>query len=152
MKVSDIIEKNLSTIRVKVQGVNPDDDCDPKVEEYFDGELSEIPDSFRDCEVLRTGWLVGAECNFIAIPYLPKAGELTEEQEKKFEFVRHELLRLLQAIDRDILRAEYMIIDGDEYVEVGWLYHESGQVRNLKVDVTADSLKAIAVDVLRCIG
>ena len=152
MKVSDIIEKNLSTIRVKVQGVNPDDDCDPKVEEYFDGELSEIPDSFRDCEVLRTGWLVGAECNFIAIPYLPKSGEFTEEQAKKFEFVRHELLRLLQAIDRDILRAEYMIIDGDEYVEVGWLYHESGQVRNLKVDVTGDSLKAIAVDVLRCIG
>lgn len=152
MKVSDIIAKNLSTIRVKVQGVNPDDDCDPKVEEYFDGELSEIPDSFRDCEVLRTGWLVGAECNFIAIPYLPKAGGLTEEQEKKFEFVRHELLRLLQAIDRDILRTEYQVIKGDEYVEVGWLYHESGQVRTIKVDVTGDSLRALASDVLRCIG
>jgi hypothetical protein len=77
---------------------------------------------------------------------------MTEEQEKKFEFVRHELLRLLQAIDRDILRAEYQVDDGSEYVEIGWLYHESGQTSTITVDVTADSLRAIAVDVLRCIG
>ena len=77
---------------------------------------------------------------------------MTDEQEKKDRFVRSELLRLLQAIDRDILRTEYQVIEGDEYVEVGWLYQESGQVRTIKVDVTADSLRAVAVDVLRCIG
>lgn len=77
---------------------------------------------------------------------------MTDEQEKKDRFVRNELLRLLQAIDRDILRTEYQAIKGDEYVEVGWLYQESGQVRTIKVDVTGDSLRALVSDVLRCIG
>jgi len=77
---------------------------------------------------------------------------MTDVQKKKDSFVRHELLSLLQAIDRDILRTEYQVIEGDEYVEVCWLYQESEQVRTIKVDVTADSLRALASDVLRCIG
>lgn len=77
---------------------------------------------------------------------------MTVEQEKKERFVRHELLSLLKAVDRDILRTEYQTVEGDEYVEVGWLYHETGRTHHIRVDVTGDSLRALASDVLRCIG
>ncbi len=71
--------------------------------------------------------------------------------EEKFYFVRHELLRLLQAIDRDILKAEYQMLDNEiEIVTVYWLTSEGNQsIRN--VNVTGDSLQALARDVLKWI-
>lgn len=69
--------------------------------------------------------------------------------EKKFNFVRHELLNLLQAIDRDIIDVEYQICKGEEYVEIQWLNHKTDHTYCKKVCVSGDSLKAITIDVLR---
>ena len=67
--VADIIRENDPEIEVIVMGENPIDDCDPNVEHYFRGALKDIPEDFRQCEVLRTGWLFGAGCCSISIPY-----------------------------------------------------------------------------------
>lgn len=71
--------------------------------------------------------------------------------EEKFNFVRHELLRFLQAIDKDILKTEYDILENEiEIVTVYWLSSEGDQsIRN--VNVTGDSLQALARDVLKWI-
>lgn len=72
--------------------------------------------------------------------------------EQKFNFVRHELLQLLKAIDKDILKAEYEILDDEiEIVTVYWLTAD-GYSSDRKINVTADSLSAIARDVLKRIG
>lgn len=73
---------------------------------------------------------------------------MTEEQHKKESFVRHELLEMLKAIDKDILSTEYQLDGSDEYVEVRWLF-DSGTSYRRKINVTADSLLAIAKDVLK---
>ena len=70
-------------------------------------------------------------------------------QEENFEFVRHELLTLLQAIDRDIIDVEYQVCNGEEYVEIQWLNHKIDHTYCKKVCVSADSLKALTVDVLK---
>lgn len=75
---------------------------------------------------------------------------MTEEQDEKFWFVRSSLLPLIQAIDKDILSAEYQLDGNDEYVEVRWLFRSGASYRR-KVNVTADSLLAVAKDVLKCI-
>lgn len=75
---------------------------------------------------------------------------MTEEQHKKENFVRHELLEMLKVIDKDILSTEYQLDGNDEYVEVRWLF-QSGTSYRRKVNVTADSLLAVAKDVLKCI-
>lgn len=69
--------------------------------------------------------------------------------EKKFNFVRHELLNLLQAIDHDIIDVEYQICMGEEYVEIQWLNHKTDHTYCKKVCVSGDSLKAITIDVLK---
>lgn len=70
------------------------------------------------------------------------------EQDKKYWFVRSSLLSLLKAIDKDILSAEYQFDGNDEYVEVSWLF-QSGTSYRRRVNVTGDSLLAIAKDVLK---
>ena len=72
MKVEDVIRKNMPDILVKVVRANVDDDCDGRVEDYYEGELSDIPEHLRDCDVLGVGWFIGAGCYGIRIPYLRK--------------------------------------------------------------------------------
>lgn len=69
------------------------------------------------------------------------------EYEKKERFCRHELLALLQAIDKKILRLEYEVKNAEETVYIVWL-QSYGEYRKA-VNVTADSLAAIARDVLK---
>lgn len=69
--------------------------------------------------------------------------------EQKYEFCRHELLALVQAIDKQILRLEYEIDDGQETVYIVWL-QSYGEYRK-PINVTADSLAAMARDVLKYI-
>lgn len=65
-------------------------------------------------------------------------------------FVRHELLQLVQAIDKNVLRLEYRFYkDVMETVTIVWLT-ESGVVYK-PINVTADSLTAMARDVLKYI-
>jgi len=67
--------------------------------------------------------------------------------EQKDIFVRHELLMLVQAIDKKILRLEYEVSeDGQETVYIVWL-QSYGEYRK-PINVTADSLAAMARDVL----
>lgn len=70
--------------------------------------------------------------------------------EQKDIFVRHELLQLVQAIDKKVLRLEYRLHNnGMETVTIVWLT-ESGEVYK-PINVTADSLLALARDVLKYI-
>lgn len=69
MTVADIIRDNSPDTKVKIQGRNPVDEFDAFVENYFEGLLSDVPPSLRECEVLSTGWLLGARCHSISIPY-----------------------------------------------------------------------------------
>ena len=71
------------------------------------------------------------------------------EYEKKERFITHELLQLVQAIDKKILRLEYEVEDGDETVYIVWL-QSFGEFRKA-VNVTADSIAAVARDVLKYI-
>lgn len=68
--------------------------------------------------------------------------------EQKDIFVRHELLQLVQAIDKKVLGLEYRLHkNGMETVTIVWLT-ESGEVYK-PINVTADSLAAMARDVLK---
>ncbi len=70
--------------------------------------------------------------------------------EQKDIFVRHELLQLVQAIDKKVLRLEYRLHkNGMETVTIVWLT-ESGEVYK-PINVTADSILALARDVLKYI-
>lgn len=70
--------------------------------------------------------------------------------EQKDIFVRHELLQLVQAIDKKVLRLEYRLHkNGMETVTIVWLT-ESGEVYK-PINVTVDSLLALARDVLKYI-
>lgn len=69
LTVADVIKENDADIIVKVNGRNPTDDCDCLTEEYYHGELGSIPAELHDAEVLNTGWLLGAQCYGIYIPY-----------------------------------------------------------------------------------
>lgn len=69
---------------------------------------------------------------------------------QKENFCRHELLTLVQAIDKQILRLEYEVSkDGQEMVYIVWL-QSYGEYRK-PINVTADSLAAMARDVLKYI-
>ena len=69
--------------------------------------------------------------------------------EQKERFCRHELLALLQAIYPRILRVEYKLHDdGTEIVTIVWFTEESGE-HYRPINVTADSLAAMARDVLK---
>lgn len=72
MKIRDIMEKNAPNFRVKVAGANSSDASDGRVEEYYDGCLSDVPKYLRDIEVLKIVWSIGADCNCILIPYISK--------------------------------------------------------------------------------
>lgn len=68
--------------------------------------------------------------------------------EKKDIFVRHELLQLVQAIDKDVLRLEYQVHKtGEETVTI--VYLTSCGEHFKPVNVTGDSLKSLTMDVIR---
>jgi len=75
---------------------------------------------------------------------------MNKVHEQKDIFVRHELLTLMQAIDKDILRLEYRVhANGEETVTIVWLT-STGEVYK-PINVTGDSLAALARDVLKYI-
>ena len=70
--------------------------------------------------------------------------------EQKENFCRHELLQLIQAIEKDVLRLEYIIHEsGEETVSIVYLTKTEHYSRT--INVTGDSLKALARDVLKYI-
>lgn len=102
IKIIDVIrdEENEPDTVVSVEGRNKDDDCDPFHMPYYHGELQNIPEYLRNCEVLKTGWLMGKKCHIIEIPYLydnknyepnrltcdeQKAGITLEEKQKEIK-------------------------------------------------------------------
>lgn len=75
---------------------------------------------------------------------------MNKVHEQKDIFVRHELLMLMQAIDKDILRLEYRVHNnGEETVTIVRLT-STGDVYK-PINVTGDSLAALARDVLKYI-
>lgn len=69
---------------------------------------------------------------------------MTDEQRKKREFVRGKLYALLLDIDKDIAFVDYGMQYSHEIVQITW---KNGFVKD--IEVTADSLKALTMDVLR---
>lgn len=68
--------------------------------------------------------------------------------EQKDIFVRHQLLQLVQAIDKDVLRLEYRLHKtGEETVTI--VYLTSCGEHFKPVNVTGDSLKSLTMDVIR---
>lgn len=68
--------------------------------------------------------------------------------EQKDIFVRHELLQLVQAIDKDVLRLEYRLHKtGEETITI--VYLTSCGEHFKPVNVTGDSLKSLTMDVIR---
>ena len=147
MKVSDVIRNNVSYLHVKIKGANPDDSTDVRYEDYFDGELGDIPKRFRECEVLLKRSTFG-EINCIYIPYLPNIKPSTAEQKEKDEFVRNLLLPLLKAIDQDITNAVFEVICDRESVKVDRIDRKTARDYHLRVTFDDDSLRAIAISVL----
>jgi hypothetical protein len=76
---------------------------------------------------------------------------MTKVHEQKCNFCRHELLQLVQAIDKDVLRLEYEVHDNEEEtVTVVWLTAEAEYKKT--VYVTGDSFSALTTDVLKAIS
>ena len=76
---------------------------------------------------------------------------MNKVHEQKYNFCRHELLQLVQAIDKDVLRLEYEVHDsGEETVTVIWLTPETEYKK--RVYVTGDSFSALTTDVLKVIS
>lgn len=69
--------------------------------------------------------------------------------ERKYNFCNHELLWLLQEIDKDIIYIKYEVEGNDEFVRVDWLCHGSGQSYHKKICVTGNNLRTLAINVIR---
>ena len=69
--------------------------------------------------------------------------QMTQEQEEKRDFVRRSLIPVLKDIADVVSWARYEVYNGDEYVTV---MYKNGY--NKRINVSADSLKALTVDVL----
>lgn len=69
---------------------------------------------------------------------------MTDEQREKREFVRGKLYALLLGIDPHIASVDYGIQYSHEIVQITWA---NGYIKD--IEVTADSLKALTMDVLR---
>lgn len=71
---------------------------------------------------------------------------MTEEQRKKDYFVETKLYPLLDAIEDHLIYAEYEVDKhGEEFVVLTYGNPLSGR----RIRVTGDSLKALAIDVLK---
>lgn len=72
MKIIDLIrdEENEPDVIVSVEGRDKNDDCKAFHMPYYKGELQSVPEYLHNCEVLSTGWLMGAQCHIIEIPFL----------------------------------------------------------------------------------
>lgn len=70
MTVQDIINKNEADIVIRLDGHNPEDDCDPYSETYFKGKLGKIPKKYRNIELLNTAWSIGSQCHVLVIPWI----------------------------------------------------------------------------------
>ena len=147
MRVYDVIKNNVPYLRVKIKGANPDDSTDVHYEDYFDGELGDIPKQFRECEVLVRRSTFG-EINCLYIPYLPNVKQPTAEQRKKDEFVRNILLPLLKAVEPDVTNAKFEVICDRESVRVDSIDRQTGRDWHLRVTFDDDSLRTIAIAVL----
>lgn len=72
--------------------------------------------------------------------------KMTKVQHEKELFVEIKLYPLLDAIDHNILYAEYEVDDkGKEYVVVTY----ANPMSSRRIEVTGDSLQALTMDVLK---
>ncbi len=65
--INDFINANDGDINVVIQGLNPDDTCDPFCPQYYKGELRNIPEHLRNKEVLGNGWLLDVQMHCLEI-------------------------------------------------------------------------------------
>ena len=71
--------------------------------------------------------------------------------EEKEKFVRHELLKLCQRISPDVLHLIYeRNKNSEESVTIYWILPNKGTHKKI-VNVTADSLRSLAFDVIKYI-
>lgn len=64
--IRDYVENN-DDIRVRIAQKETEDPCDPFTETIWEGMLQEIPEQLRGLEVIREGWLIGAQVNQLEV-------------------------------------------------------------------------------------
>lgn len=76
MKIKEIIEKNKDyDEKVSICLKDPKDPYDPMSKQIFCGMLEDVPEEFREYEVIDTGWLLGAQMYEISC-YIPEETSL----------------------------------------------------------------------------
>ena len=64
--IRDYVENN-DDIRVRIAQKKTEDPCDSFTETIWEGMLQEIPEQLRGLEVIREGWLIGAQVNQLEV-------------------------------------------------------------------------------------
>ncbi len=52
LTIRDFIDNNDQEIEIMIDGLNPEDDCDPWRPTYYEGKLKDIPEKLRNKEVM----------------------------------------------------------------------------------------------------
>lgn len=66
--IQDYIDKN-ENIRVRIDGKESTDPCDPMIHTMWEGMLKDIPERFRGKEVIDEGWMMAAKINSLSVYY-----------------------------------------------------------------------------------
>lgn len=66
--IQDYIDKN-DNIRVRIDGKESTDPCDPMIHTMWEGMLKDIPERFRGMKVIDEGWMMAAKINSLSVYY-----------------------------------------------------------------------------------
>ena len=78
--VRDCIENN-DDIEVRLDAMESRDDCDPLHHTFWQGRLKDIPEKYRDLDVISEGWMMEAQINSLSV-YAPDLMYVHPEQEE----------------------------------------------------------------------
>lgn len=67
--IQDYIDNN-ENIRVRIDRKESTDPCDPMIYPEWEGMLKDIPQKYRNLEVISEGWMLQAQINSLAV-YIP---------------------------------------------------------------------------------
>lgn len=80
--IQDYIDKN-ENIKVRIDRKESTDPCDPMSHTEWEGMLKDIPQKYRNLEVISEGWLMQAQINSLAVYIPPRESIRNKIAEKK---------------------------------------------------------------------
>lgn len=66
LKIRDYIEENENII-IRINASASKDPCESLSKTIYEGMLWDIPAEYHDCEVMKAGWLLGAQMHQLTI-------------------------------------------------------------------------------------